>query len=85
MFAVQAISFPSENTGMASTRSLRCVTPPCQGSLVMKTSPGWILSCLDRMNFTDLSSTPTKAGIPAPEDASRPSASVMPVPMSSTS
>ena len=34
---------------------------------------------------TALSSTPTKAGIPAPDEARLPSASVIPVPMSSTS
>lgn len=28
MFAVQATSSPSAKTGMASTTSLRCVTPP---------------------------------------------------------
>ena len=28
MFAVQAISSPPANTGIASTTSFRCVTPP---------------------------------------------------------
>ncbi len=42
MFITHATSSSPANTGMASTASLRCVTAPCQGSLVMKTSPGAI-------------------------------------------
>jgi hypothetical protein len=51
-------------------------------------SPGRISSgpgFTSMIRITALSSTPTKAGMPAPEDARLPSLSVMQVPMSSTS
>ncbi len=52
-----------------------------------KMSPGRIASPAfsSMIRITALSSTPTNAGMPAPDEARLPSASVMPVPMSSTS
>ena len=47
------------------------------------TAPG--AANFSTITVTALSSTPTKAGMPAPEHAISPFASVIPVPMSSTS
>ena len=87
MVAVQATSRSHANTGRASTTSLRWVTPPKAGSLVTNTSPGSIPSrpCSSRIRVTALSSTPTKVGMPAPDEARLPSASVTAVPASRTS
>jgi hypothetical protein len=85
MFAVHATSSCSANTGIASTTSFRWVTPPKNGSFV-KTSPGEISRAFSSMiRFTALSSTPTKDGMPAPDEARFPAPSVIPVPMSRTS
>ncbi len=83
--AVQATSRLSTKTVLASTTSFRCVTPPKNGSFVAKTSPGSGFGCSSRILLTALSRTPTKDGMPAPEEARSPFAAVTAVPASSTS
>ena len=55
MLAVQATISSPAKTGMTSTTSFRCVTPPLYGSLVMKTSPGsmspgWLILLQDALD-----------------------------------
>ena len=85
--AVQATSRVPWKTGIRTSTSLRWVTPPACGSLVMKMSPGRMSHGANFRStaFTAASSVPMKTGTPAPWEASSPRALVMPTPSSRTS